>query len=106
VSESELSDEARRAATWHYQWLVLHDFLPRVVGAALAAELVEQGSRYFTPDGAPFIPFEFADAAYRYGHSQIRHHYAVGGQQLPLFPDLVGFRPVTAERRVDWGTLF
>jgi hypothetical protein len=104
--EAQIFDEARRATTWHYQWAVLHDFLPRVIGAPLTAELLEQGPRYFRPEGAPFIPFEFADAAYRYGHSQIRHHYAIGGEQLPLFPDLVGFQPVAAERRVDWSTLF
>jgi hypothetical protein len=106
VSESELFDEARRATTWHYQWVVLHDFLPRVIGAPLAGELLEHGPRYFTPDGEPFIPFEFADAAYRYGHSQIRHRYAIGDEELPLFPDLVGFRPVTAVRVVDWSRLF
>jgi hypothetical protein len=106
VAESELFDEARRATTWHYQWVVLHDFLPRLIGAPLVALLLEQGPRYFKGEGQPFIPFEFADAAYRYGHSQIRHSYAVGGEQLPLFPDLVGFRPVPADRVVDWSTLF
>src|SRR6266487_932300 len=50
---------ARRATTWHYQWIVLHDFLPRVIGAPLVGELIERGPRYFTPDGEPFIPFEF-----------------------------------------------
>jgi hypothetical protein len=106
VGEADLFEEARRAAIWHYQWIVLHDFLPRVIGAPLVGELVEHGPRYFTPDGEPFIPFEFADAAYRYGHSQIRHHYALGGEEVPLFPDLVGFRPVPAERVVDWSRLF
>jgi hypothetical protein len=106
VPDAELFDEARRATTWHYQWIVLHDFLPRLVGAQLVDELLEEGPLYFATEGEPFIPFEFADAAYRYGHSQIRHHYALGGEQLPLFPDLVGFRPVPADRRVDWSTLF
>jgi hypothetical protein len=106
VAEPELFAEARRATTWHYQWVVLHDFLPRVIGAPLVRELVEQGPLYFTPDGEPFIPFEFADAAYRYGHSQIRHRYTVGNRELPLFPDLVGFQPVPPGRVVDWSKLF
>jgi hypothetical protein len=29
VPAQDLFEEARRAATWHYQWIVLHDFLPR-----------------------------------------------------------------------------
>jgi hypothetical protein len=106
VAESELFDDARRATTWHHQWVVLHDFLPRVIGAPLVDELLEQGPLYFTTDGDAFIPFEFADAAYRYGHSQIRHRYAIGGEHLPLFPDLVGFRPVPSDRVLDWSTLF
>jgi len=40
VAESELFDEARRATTWHYQWIVLHDFLPRVIGAPLVGEVL------------------------------------------------------------------
>jgi len=109
VPEQNLFEEARRAATWHYQWIVLNDFLPRLVGAPLADELLEEGPRYFgggSDDGEPFIPFEFADAAYRYGHSQIRHRYLVGGEQVPIFPDLVGFQPVPAARVVDWAALF
>ena len=107
VAEDDLFEDARRAAMWHYQWIALHDFLPRLVGAALVDELLERGPRYFDVAGdEPLIPFEFADAAYRYGHSQIRHTYLVAGEQLPIFPDLVGFRPVPADRVVDWSTLF
>jgi hypothetical protein len=106
VPDGELFDEARRGTTWHYQWIVLHDFLPRVIGADLVAELLEDGPLTFAVVGEPFIPFEFADAAYRYGHSQIRHNYFVGGEQRPLFPDLVGFRPVPEELRVDWAAMF
>src|ERR671922_16474 len=43
VAETRLFAEARRAATWHYQWVLLEDFLPRVVGAELAAELLADG---------------------------------------------------------------
>jgi Animal haem peroxidase len=109
VDEEGLFEEARRATTWHYQWIVLRDFLPRLIGAPLTDELLGQGPRYFAggaADGEPFMPFEFADAAYRYGHSQIRHRYLIAGEQLPVFPDLVGFRPVPAARVLDWSTLF
>jgi hypothetical protein len=55
-----------------------------------------------------FIPLEFADAAYRYGHGQIRHTYRLveGGPAVPLFPDLVGFGPVPADRRLDLSQIF
>jgi hypothetical protein len=111
ISEAELFDEARRAATWHYQWVVLNDFLPRLIGRMLTDELLGEGPQRFLAverDRDPFIPFEFADAAYRYGHSQIRHSYrlAPDSSPVPMFPDLVGFRPVTSDRVVNWTQLF
>lgn len=30
-------DEARRQLTWHYQWIIVHEFLPQVAGPALVA---------------------------------------------------------------------
>jgi len=107
--EAELFDDARRALTRHYQWIIAHDFLPRLVGAQLASEVLAHGGRFFSPPlGEAYLPLEFADAAYRYGHSQIRHTYQLqpGGPGLPLFPDLVGFGPITPEHRVDLGQLF
>ncbi|MEU3454719.1 peroxidase family protein [Micromonospora sp. NPDC006766] len=109
VPESEIFEEARRALVWHYQWIVIHDFLPRLVGAELVDELLTDGPRYFTPDpGAAFIPLEFADAAYRYGHGQIRHGYRLqpGGPEYPLFPDLFGHGPIRPEHQLDWSLLF
>jgi len=103
VRESELFDAARRAATWHYQWIVLRDFLPRLVGPDLVAELLSDGPRYFQPKDEPFVPLEFADAAYRYGHGQIRQSYQLsrGGPEYPLFPDLMGLGPCRVDSDVD-----
>lgn len=49
-----------------------------------------------------------SDAAYRYGHSQIRHTYQLNaaGGAVPIFHDLLGFRPVTAEHQIEWPRLF
>jgi heme peroxidase len=108
VSEADLGVEARRALTWHYQWAVLFDFLPTTIGEQRAQKLLRDGPRFFRPTETVSIPFEFADAAFRYGHSQMRHSYRVqrGGDELTLFPDLIGFRPVTADRVIDWSLLF
>jgi heme peroxidase len=107
VAEAVLFEEARRAATWHYQHVILREFLPSLIGPELTAELLERGPRHLDADGEPFIPFEFADAAYRYGHAQIRQRYQVNAQlgPSPVFPDLMGFGPVAAEHRVDWSLL-
>jgi Animal haem peroxidase len=107
--EDALFEATRRVLTWHYQWIVVHDFLPRLVGRQLVSDVLARGGRFFSPAlGRAYLPLEFADAAYRYGHSQIRHTYQLqpGGPTLPLFPDLVGFGAITAEHRVDLGQLF
>ena len=108
VDESECFDAARRAAMWHYQWVIVEDYLRTLVGPALLDELKDPANRCYRPKGAPIIPFEFADAAFRYGHGQIRHRYRLqeGGDEYSVFPDLVGFRPVADEHRVDWRLLF
>jgi len=107
VSEADLAAEARRALTWHYQWTVLFDFLPTTIGEERTRQLLRDGPRFFKPAGAVSIPFEFADAAYRFGHSQMREAYLIqrGGDALTLFPDLIGFRPVASDRVVDWSLL-
>ena len=107
VPEAGLFDEARRALTWHYQYVVLHDYLPETIGEERAARLLERGPRHFRPEGTVAIPFEFADAAYRFGHSQMRDSYQLqpGGPALKLMPDLIGFRPTPADRVVYWPLL-
>jgi hypothetical protein len=102
--EGDVFEQARRAATWHYQHVIVREFLPGLIGAELTAELLNGGGRLYHVDEAAYIPFEFADAAYRYGHSQIRQRYQVnaGFGPCPIFPDLMGFGPVAAEHTVDW----
>jgi hypothetical protein len=104
VAESVVFDEARRAATWHYQYVILREFLPGLIGAALTAELLDDGPQLYRLDEDPCIPFEFADAAYRYGHAQIRDRYQVNAHfgPVPVFPDLLGFGPVSLRHTVDW----
>jgi Animal haem peroxidase len=108
VAEPEIFEEARRAATWHYQHVILREFLPGLIGAELTAELLDDGPQLYRADGEPYIPFEFADAAYRYGHAQIRDRYQVNEHfgPCPLFPDLLGFGPVAPEHTVDWALQF
>jgi hypothetical protein len=102
----DLFEDARRALTWHYQWVIVHDFLPQLAGSELVNGILACGPRFYRPAGAPFIPVEFADGAYRYGHSQIRETYVLrpGRETVRFFPDLMGFGPI-GDRTVDW-TLF
>jgi hypothetical protein len=75
-SVQETFAQARRLTTWHYQWLVLHEFLPLIVGQPLVDEVLGNGRRLFTVErGRAFMPVEFQGAAYRFGHSMVRPSY-------------------------------
>ena len=108
VADDLVFDEAARQLRWHYQWIVVNEFLPVVVGERLVDQVLDEGPRWFRSRQGGFIPFEFAGAAYRYGHSQIRHRYQVNSHTdpMPLFPDLLGFRAVSRQRAVDWTFFF
>jgi hypothetical protein len=67
--------QARQLTTWHYHWLILHEFLPLFVGQAVADEVLTNGRRFYQPEGGAFIPVEFQAAAYRFGHSMVRPSY-------------------------------
>jgi hypothetical protein len=108
VANDRVFEEAARQLRWHYQWCVLHEFLPALVGEALAGEVLDEGPQWFRPADGAFIPLEFADAAYRYGHCQIRHRYLLNRETKPVavFPDLLGFQKIPRERAVDWSLFF
>src|SRR5262249_26138090 len=56
--------QARQLTTWHYHWLVLHEFLPLIVGQAMVDDVLANGRRFYRPNEA-FMPVEFQGAAYR-----------------------------------------
>ena len=70
---------ARRAVVKHYQWMIRHDYLPRICDAAVVDDVFANGRRLFepvaTPTDVPTMPIEFSVAAFRLGHSMIRRAY-------------------------------
>ena len=42
----EIFTEARQIVTWHYQWMVLHDFVERITEKGIVAKILEQGRRF------------------------------------------------------------
>lgn len=75
LDANEVFAAARQLVTWHYQWIILHEFLPQVAGPAVTARVVAQGPRFYRPEtDDAFIPVEF-QLAYRMGHSMVRPSY-------------------------------
>jgi Animal haem peroxidase len=109
TEEADLFAQARQTLTWHYQWVVVHDFLPRLVGSQIVDDVLVAGPQHYAPSSeGVYLPLEFADAAYRYGHAQIRDAYRLraDGPVVPLFPDLIGFRELPADHHLDMAQIF
>lgn len=68
--------EARKLLRQHYQWVVLDDYLKRVADP-LVVEGILSNPRgiYDPPEDGFFLPLEFTGAAFRFGHSMVRHTY-------------------------------
>lgn len=68
---------------WHYQWVVLHDFLERILEPGMVTEVLNPGGtprlqNYLKQEADfPYMPLEFAGAAYRLGHSMVRPSYSL-----------------------------
>ncbi len=122
----DLFTEAQRITRWHYQWVVVEDYIRRLVGSEvlddiLALDPVTGGPtvtlRFYRWDDKPFIPVEFSVAAFRFGHSQVRSRYRLNRTGVPLHilvpsltPDplehLGGFRPLPRGFGIEWGLYF
>lgn len=108
----ELYLEARRLTTWHYQWNIVNEFLPKMCGADVVAKILACGREFFCPNNEePFIPIEFSVAAYRFGHSMIPQRIVVqaGGSDLQIFGTTLGsgFTALDMPQAVvDWNELF
>jgi Animal haem peroxidase len=111
LSDDETFKRAQQLVRWHYQWVVVHDYLPRLVGQDVVDDVLAPAP-YLVPGGEvslssprlrfyrwrkrPYIPVEFSVAAYRFGHSIARPSYLIndvakpdppvqGASRIPLF---------------------
>ena len=117
LSKDDVFKLAQQTVRWHYQWVVVNDFLKRLVGEAVIKDIVDP-SPYLVPEDvgltipqprfrfyrwneAPYMPVEFSVAAYRFGHSMVRPSYLInevaatdppveGASRIPLFSQTGG----------------
>ena len=77
---------------WHYQWIVVNDFLKTICGADVVDDILPEFGKHkpiwklkpnlslFKWRHDPFMPIEFSAAAYRFGHSMVRPIYRLNTQ--------------------------
>jgi len=134
----ESFEAVQQLVRWHYQWVVLHDFLPTIVGHEMVHSILphlksgksmlddQPRLRFYRWRNNPFIPIEFAVAAYRFGHSMVRPIYRlnttlgtdppasndpVNGRQFIFHPEddnqsLNGFRAFPSIWAIEWNLFF
>jgi len=117
-------EEARDTVIWHYQWIVVHDFLRRLLDEKqLGIVLRGEGERFYHLDEGQdaFIPVEYSAAAYRFGHTMVREVYDYNRvfnltSPIPGSLDLIfrfsglsgggGGVPIPSDWIIDWRRFF
>ena len=122
IPDNDAYLQAQRLTVWHYEWMILHEFLPHVVPQSVIDDVLTNGRRFYNPlHNEAFIPVEF-QMTYRFGHSMVRPSYRAnlhGDNGQPFFgmifdpagegsPDPVDLRGgARAPRRfIGWQTFF
>lgn len=77
ASDAEKFKLARRLTRYHYQWLVIHDYLKTVTLPGIVDKIMVGGTQHYEPlpGGELFAPLEYSIAAFRFGHSMVRGGY-------------------------------
>lgn len=125
-----LFKEVQRIVRWHYQWVVVFDFLDRTVPEGMLDKLLVEDDdglrktrlKFYDWNKQPFMPVEFSGAAYRFGHSQVRGGYKINTtvpglptflpadrlaqQPDPRIADFRGFRGLPPFWTVSWPFFF
>ena len=102
---------AQRLVRWHYQWIVRHDFLPRILHTSTwnHSSLVTRERSKFRAGFS--IPIEFSLAAFRFGHSMVRNAYGLNCRQKRVeLTELMALgaepSPLSEDFIIEWGRFF
>lgn len=119
--ETASFDKVRACVLQHFQSIVLHDLVWRLVPDSVYDDVITNGRRIFYPEGLndgerPQLPIEFALAAFRLGHSMVRSSYRWNQekQNAPLSQlfeltgrnSSTGFKRLAEEWIIDWRNFF
>lgn len=106
---------AQREVIWHYQWIVIYDYLHKIVGEdivekVMQGELSKTGKQLFPWQEQVSLPLEFAVAVFRMGHSMVRNSYDFNEtvyEPPSTKGDIFSKRPdIISKNYIDWSLFF
>lgn len=95
-------EEARKMTICYYHWLILHEYLFKIMDWTVFDRILKDGCQYYTD--ATSLPLEFTGAAFRTGHSQTRELNRINDITEKKLMELGFFERM--EEYVDWRYLF
>ena len=120
IAEGNSFANAKRLTQWRFQWIIVNDYLPHIVGPKLVGQLLQPANNRLSYVGKlykpknpnrPMMPLEYAVAAFRFGHSMIRPEYEMhDGSTVKIFgtdgEDLRGSCKLRPDVQADWNYFF
>jgi hypothetical protein len=102
---------ARQIVRWHYQWIIRHHFLPRILHQSFWMDRRRFARHRHSCNGDFSIPVEFSLAAYRFGHSMVRKAYGLNCRQRRVdLSQLMALghqaSPIADDFVIEWGRFF
>jgi hypothetical protein len=106
-------EDARRQVTFHYQSVILNDFLPRILDRSVLADVQKNGAKLYSAAKALFTPYEFSLAAYRL-HTMTRNRYQISRERYLQLDQVLRFTgegdadvfPLDPSLVIDWSLYF
>ncbi len=110
--------ETKKIVSWHFQWIVIFDYLRKVAGSKIVHEILafdpyekvkkdyKVNRKIFFWKNSPFIPIEFSTAVFRFGHSMVRDTYQLNHETTLI--DVFKLKQVNkpADNYIDWSFFF
>ena len=114
---------ARQSLTWHYQWVIVFDYLRRILDedrwrilddAVQGLRKTTRAMRLSRTGARRTLPVELVAAAFRFGHSMVRPSYALNDRirdrvalvpastAVPPTEHLLGLRWLPEDWTIDW----
>ena len=98
----QVFEKARKLVLWHYHWLIVHEYLKKMLDPAIFQSITEEGCLFYTEPHA--LPLEFSGAAFRVGHSQSLDKLRINDYTEKGLFELGAFTEM--DEYIDWRYLF